>query len=124
VTSWRRAILLGLLVWAIPFVVALFAFPLKQSNYPLFESIMPVALSATVVFCSLWYFRGSAASVVEGTLLGCVWLLISLAFDLPLMLSPPMNYSAVQYASDVGVTYLLMPIITTGIAAAIRSKSA
>ena len=30
-TSWRRALLLGLLVWLVPFVVAFAAAPLKQS---------------------------------------------------------------------------------------------
>ena len=124
-TSWRRAVLLGLLVWLVPFIVAFVAFPLKSANYPLFESIMPVALTATVVLCSLRYFRKvDRPTVREGALLGVLWTLISIAIDLPLMLSPPMNYSMDQYLADVGLTYLMMPIITAGIAlAAARGTS-
>lgn len=124
-TSWRRAIMLGLLVWLVPFAVAFAAFPLKTANYPLFESIMPVALAMVVVGCSLWYFRPlpTAPTVREGLLLGVVWLAISLAIDLPLMLSPPMNYAVGQYFADVGLTYLMMPVITTGIAQAASRRS-
>lgn len=118
-SSWLRAISLGLLVWLVPFAVAFAAFPLKTANYPLFESIMPVALTAIVVFCSLWYFRGIATPTIrEGLLLGVLWMLLSMAVDLPLMLSPPMNYTVGQYFADVGLTYLMMPIITLGIARA------
>jgi len=118
-TSWRRALLLGLLVWLVPFLVAFAAFPLKSKNYPLFESIMPVALAAIVVRCALWYFRKvDRVTAREGLLLGGLWMLMSIVIDLPLMLSPPMNYTVAQYFVDVGLTYLLMPLITTGIAQA------
>lgn len=119
-SSWRRALLLGLLIWFVPFVVAFAAFSLKEKNYPLFESIMPVALAMIVVLCSLWYFRKvDRVMAREGLILGGLWMLISIAIDLPLMLSPPMNYTLAQYFADVGLTYLLMPIVTTGIAQAV-----
>ena len=36
-------------------------------------------------------------------------------FDLPFMLSPsPMQMSLGEYVSDIGATYLLIPIITSG----------
>ena len=123
-SSWRRALLLGLLVWLVPFVVAFAAFPLKAKNYPLFESIMPVALAMTVVLCSLWYFRKvDRPTVREGLLLGMLWMLLSMAIDLPLMLSPPLNYTLEKYVADVGLTYLMMPIIATGIARAASHPS-
>jgi hypothetical protein len=120
-TSWRRSLLLGLLVWLLPFVVAFAAFPLKSTNYPLFESIMPVVLAAVVVVCSLWYFQPiEHPSMREGLLLGVIWMTISVAFDLPLMLSPPMSYSVQNYVADVGLTYLMMPTITAGISKAAK----
>jgi hypothetical protein len=45
-TSLRKALFYGVLVWLIPFAVAFLIFPLRQSARPLFESIMPVALAA------------------------------------------------------------------------------
>jgi hypothetical protein len=53
ITSIRRAILFGPLVWAVPFAVAFAAFPLRESWWALFESIMPVAVAATVVWLAL-----------------------------------------------------------------------
>ena len=42
-TSWPRALGLGVAAWLAPFVVAVLAFPFRESARPLFESIMPVA---------------------------------------------------------------------------------
>jgi hypothetical protein len=118
-SSWRRALLLGLLVWLIPFAVSFVIFPLKGSWRSLFESIMPVVLSAVVVACALLYFRRvGAASVGEGVYLGVLWLAISVLIDLPLMLSPPIKMQPLEYAADIGFTYLMILIITAGIATA------
>jgi hypothetical protein len=116
-TSWRRAILLGFAVWLFPFVVAFAIFPLKASWRSLFESIMPVTLAAVVVACTVRYFRQTgAASLREGARLGGLWLAISVLIDLPLMLSPPINMPLGEYVADIGVTYLMIPVITVGIA--------
>jgi len=115
-TSWRRAILLGLLVWLVPFVVAFAAFRLKDSWRALFESIMPVTLALTVVICALLYFRrAEAGGWREGLALGLLWMAISVAIDLPLMLSPPISYTLTEYAADIALTYLMIPVITAGI---------
>jgi hypothetical protein len=144
-TSIRKALLLGLVVWLVPFVVAFCIFPLKTSWRSLFESIMPVTLAAVVVGCALFYFRrqpaGSmpasgvpagnmpaqpadnipAPSLREGLLVGLLWWAMSLAIDLPLMLSPPISMRLEEYAADIGLTYLMIPILTLGVAAARRS---
>ena len=123
-TSWRRALVLGLLVWALPFAVAFAAFPLKKSHYPLFESIMAVAVAGCVVVSALSYFsRARQPTLREGLLLGTVWMAISIAIDLPLMLSPPMSYSIDLYFADVGLTYLMMPIVAAGIAHAASRRA-
>ncbi|HEX3315952.1 MAG TPA: hypothetical protein VHR72_13730 [Gemmataceae bacterium] len=80
---------------------------------------MPVTLALVVVPCAVVYLRRvRSAPLREGILLGVLWLAMSVAIDLPLMLSPPMNYTLVEYAADIGLTYVMMPIITIGIAAA------
>ena len=35
----------GILIWLIPFLISFVVFPLKDSNRPLFESIMPISTS-------------------------------------------------------------------------------
>lgn len=126
-TSWRRAIGYGILVWLIPFAVAFAAVGFKESWRSLFESIMAVTVAAVVVLLALWYFRRVAQPTArEGVLLGLIWLAISVLIDLPLMLSPPINYSPQEYVADIGVTYLMMPVITAGIgrAASLSADSA
>jgi hypothetical protein len=122
-TSWRRAIGYGVLVWLVPFVVAFAAVGLKESWRSLFESIMAVTVAAVVVPLALSYFRGAPQPTArEGVLLGLVWLAISVLIDLPLMLSPPISYSPQEYAADVGVTYLMIPVITGGIGRAATTQ--
>jgi len=116
-TSWWRAFLFGFLVWLIPFVVSFAASLLKESWRTLFESIMALTLALTVVVCAVLYLRRvQTARLKEGVLLGVLWLGISVVIDLPLMLGPPLNYSLLEYAADVGLTYLMIPVITVGIA--------
>jgi hypothetical protein len=125
--SLRRAVLYGVTVWLVPFVVAFLIFPLRESNRPLFESIMPVAIALVVVVLAVSQVRRAGrASVRDGVLLGVLWLVISTAIDAPLMLlGGPMRMTIGQYVADIGVTYLMIPIITTGIAtAAARGASA
>ena len=124
-TSLRRALILGVLVWLVPFLVAFMIFPLRESSRPLFESIMPVALAAIVVVLAGWYFgRGTQASLREGLLLGVLWLGISVVIDAPLMLlGGPMQMTIGEYLGDIGVTYLMIPVITSGMAAALARAS-
>ncbi|MBI1900903.1 MAG: hypothetical protein HYS13_07300 [Planctomycetia bacterium] len=117
--SWKWAILFGLVVWLVPFVVAVCIQPLRDSARPLFESIMPVVLAVVVGRLGWFYFRRvQRAWMREGLILGVLWLGISVAIDLPLMLNPPMNMTLADYLADVGLTYVLMPIITTAMGAA------
>ena len=124
-TSLRRALILGVLVWFVPFLVAFLIFPLRESSRPLFESIMPVALAAIVVVLAGAYFgRVTQASLREGLLLGVLWLGISVVIDAPLMLlGGPMQMTIGEYLGDIGVTYLMIPVITSGMAAALARAS-
>jgi hypothetical protein len=118
-TSFGRALLFGFLVWLVPFGVAFAIFPLKESWRSLFESIMPVVVAAVTVLLALRYLRRVRSGFFrEGLLLGLLWLVVCVVIDLPLMLSPPINMDLVEYLADVGLTYLLIPIITTGLGAA------
>jgi hypothetical protein len=120
-TSLRKALLLGLVIWLVPFAVAFCIFPLKESWRSLFESIMPVTLAIVVTGSALFYFRNIPAPTLrEGLFVGLIWWVISLAIDLPLMLSPPISMQPLEYAADIGLTYLMIPVITAGIAAGMR----
>jgi hypothetical protein len=125
-TSLRKALLFGFFIWLIPFVVAFLIFPLRESSRPLFESIMPVAVTAAVVWFGVLYFKGVKQDFVrEGLMIGLLWLAISLIIDLPLMLSGgPMQMTLAEYVADIGVTYLLIPVVTVGLGAVIAGARA
>lgn len=125
-TSVRRALLFGLFIWLTPFVVAFLIFPLRESSRPLFESIMPVAIAVPTAVLGVRYLRNVRRGLVrEGILLGLLWLAISIAIDAPLMLlGGPMRMTIGAYVADIGITYLIIPVVTVGLAAAQSAGSA
>ena len=123
--SLRLAILYGILVWIAVFAVSFAIFPIHDSNRPLFESIMPVAIAASVVFFSTLYFKKLEKNFLnEGIKLGLLWMIINILIDLPLFLpeGSPMKVSLAEYVSDIGFTYLMIPIITVGVGYLLDSK--
>ena len=116
--SVRKAILYGFLLWFLTLVISMALFPLKRSWPVIFDSIMPVALTVvTLVFVNLYFRRGRAWSLKEAARLGAIWLTMSLVLDLPLFSFGPMRMSLVNYVADIGLTYLIIPAITLGLAA-------
>ena len=107
--------LLGFLVWLIPFVVSCIIYPLKTSLPALFESIMPVVVViCTVVFSVVYLRKGKANFLKEGIVVGIIWLVICLVFDLLLFMEGPMKMSLADYMMDIGLVYLMIPTITVG----------
>jgi hypothetical protein len=118
--SWGKALGLGALVWLVPFVIAFLAFPLRTSARPTFESILSVAVAAAAVLFGLLYLRHVESNAVrEGLVLGLLWLVTCVAIDAPLMLlGGPMQMSLGEYMGDIGLTYVGIPAITTGLGVA------
>jgi hypothetical protein len=118
VVSWRTTIL-GLLSWAVPFVVS-FAFVDRSGQwlipYPLFKSIMVVVFGRLGTWFLVLAFRGIAPTWRSGLALGLYWLAINLVLDL-IALLPLTGMTVVAYLFDIGLRYLLIPIIATAIGA-------
>jgi hypothetical protein len=116
--SLKKSILFGFLVWLLPFIVAFLIFPIHESNRPLFESIMPLVIAISVVVFTCWYFKSVDKNIkAEGAKLGIIFLLISLVIDLILFMpDSPMHMSFINYIADIGLTYLMIPVITVGMA--------
>ena len=106
-----------------PFVVAMLIFPLRASERPLFESIMPVALTVSVVLLACLYFKGfEGKHLKEGTMLGLLWLALSIAIDLVMFMQGPMSMPFIDYMKDIGLTYLVIPAITIGFGYALENR--
>ena len=111
----KSAILYGIGIWAFTFVVAMFAFPLRESERPLFESIMPVALTLATTFASVRYFRSVKDRFVWiGFCLGLIFFAVNFLIDQAMFSWGPMKMNFLDYLKDIGVTYLLIPIIPLG----------
>lgn len=122
--SVKTALTYGFLVWVIPFLLAMFIFSIHESNRPLFESIMSVILASSVIFFAVKYFQKVEEKFFrEGIFLGSVWLIVSLALDFPMFSVGPMKMAASGYISDIGLTYLMIPIIVIGLGYALEERN-
>ena len=121
--SIKKALLYGFLVWLIPFIIGFLIYPIRNSNRPLFESIMPVVITISVVLFSVLYFKKlEKKHLQEGIALGIMWFVISIVIDLLLFMWGSMRMTFLDYMADIGLTYLIIPAITIGMGALIGNK--
>jgi hypothetical protein len=107
--AWKRAALLGLASWAIPFALSFLAFPLKKLNAPLFETLMALVELITAGALFQRYFRGRTISAGEGVSVGLLWLAVNLILDYPMFAYGPMKMQVWAYYSEIGLVYLTFP---------------
>ena len=107
--------LYGLASWAIPFVVSVLFFgPSGQLMVPLplFKSTMVVVGGGVGAALLVAAFRRVLPSTANGLVVGLYWLAINIALDL-LILVPMAGMPIQEYFFDIGLRYLLMPIMST-----------
>jgi hypothetical protein len=120
-----RATLLGLASWLIPFALSFFFFDRIGQlliPQPLFKSIMVVVGGLSGVALLAAAFRRTDASLTSGFALGCYWLAINLLLDLAVLVAI-MKMPLTHYLSDIGLRYLLIPIISTGMGSVAASSA-
>jgi ethanolamine transporter EutH len=118
-----RLVVYGLLEWAIPFAVAFAMAPARDNWRSLFESVMAVTLAVTTTIAALSLLcRNNQQYVATGITAGIVWMVMSIVIDLPLMLSEPIAMPLQEYSADIGLTYLMIPVITIGIGVAMARE--
>jgi hypothetical protein len=107
--------LFGFFIWLIPFIVSVLIFPLRAMQRPLFESIMPVVIAIWTVFFAVIYLLGIKSGFQkEGIVIGMAWFFISIFLDLLVFIEGPIKMSLWDYATDIPLTYLMIPTITFG----------
>jgi hypothetical protein len=107
---WKRAVLLGLLSWLIPFVISFFLFSMKKSNAPLFSTLMDLVVLFAAGILLARYFRNRPIVVREALLVGTLWFVMNLIFDYPMFAYGPMKMTALGYYSEIGLVYLTFPV--------------
>ena len=119
-----RIILLGLLIWAVPFGLGMVIFPVVLPVSALFDTIMVVTLAGTTAIASVIHVsRLKEASLDDGLRAGSIWMLMSLLCDVPFfILGPEMTrMDPVDYMADVGLSYIMIPLIAGAVAAVRRA---
>jgi len=110
--KWKFGIVFGVLVWLIPFIMSFLIYPLKIANNPLFETIMPIVLVLVgSLFLFLYIKKDSYLTPLKGLELGLIFFIISIVLDLFMFMEGPMKMSFSEYMLDIGLTYLIYPIL-------------
>jgi hypothetical protein len=115
-----RTTLYGLISWAVPFLAAfLFFNPQGQLvvAQPLFKSIMVVVGGAVGVGLFYLLYRRHGPNAITGLAVGIYWLILNWVLDIAILL-PMSGQNLPDYFADIGLRYLLLPMITWGMSAA------
>ena len=104
----------GVLTWLVPFVVA-FGFYDRQgqlaTSYALFKSVMIVVSSLTGCFALYKYFGQIVSDYTrQGWIVGLVWLVINLLFDIAILI-PMSGMGIAEYFLSIGLGYIVIPVI-------------
>ena len=123
-----RLVIYGLISWIVPFVVAV-PFYTKEGTLLIdihfFKTIMLIVSALTGGFLLVSMFkRAEGRYLREGIVIGAVWLVINLLLDF-LILLPMSKMDVATYFMQIGLRYLLIPImsISTGWAVGIAKKN-
>jgi hypothetical protein len=114
-----RTTLLGLASWAIPFALSFLFFDRSGQlmvAQPLFKSVMVVVGGATGAALLVWAFRRTRPSIASGAVLGLYWLAINIVLDLATLVAA-MGMPVGLYFNDIGLRYLLLPIMASALGA-------
>ena len=117
--------LFGFFIWLIPFIVSFIIFGLHKAYRPLFESIMTIIVAFVVVIFSVLIFKEiDQYYIKKGAIIGGIWILICLLIDIIIMvlMESLMQMSVGDYIMDVGLTYLIIPIITIGFGVVLEQR--
>lgn len=111
----------GLLSWLVPFAVSVPLYsPAGEPLYDIFlvKSILIVVGGTTGALLLVVYFRRITENhLAEGVVAGTVWLIINWALDL-VVLVPMSGMGIADYFAQIGLRYLLIPVIAVAIGAA------
>ena len=111
-----KLLLISFFAWLIPFIIGFAAFSFKADDYSLFETVMTVTITSVAVSASvIWLKNIKEQYIKNGIVLGISLPAVSLLFDFIFFLSPsPMQMTFIDYFKDIGLTYIVFPIISSG----------
>ena len=114
----------GIFIWIIPFLISFLIFDIRETNRPLFESIMPVILTFVVLLFSILYYNKQNTDFLKnGISLGIAWFIINILIDLLLFLpESQFQMTITDYIMDIGLTYIIILMIPISIGYILEKK--
>ena len=89
----------------------------------MFDSLMGVTLAASTVLLGCAYLRRVAGNpIAQGAKIGLVWTIANWLLDGLMFSTGPMKMTLAQYAGDIAAAYLMIPVITIGLARAANAR--
>ncbi len=123
--KYLKNLLFGFLSWLIPFVASIFFYGREGTltiDVFLFKSIMIVVGSISAAILLVMYFkRVSTDYLKEGIIIGLTWFAINIVLDL-LVLLPMSGMTMPDYFTQIGIRYIVIPVMTISVGAALRNK--
>ncbi|ABR55567.1 conserved hypothetical protein [Methanococcus vannielii SB] len=125
IKKYLKNIFFGLITWLFPFILS-FAFYSKEGilliDIFLFKSIMIVFSGIIGVSLLILYFKDIKKDYfIEGIIIGFSWLFINILLDI-LILMPLSGMTYFDYASQIGLRYLIIPIMSISMGLLLRLK--
>lgn len=108
-----KFILYGFLLWGVILIFAYFIKPLKTYDQAFFDALMSIAVALFTVFFVFYIFwRKRVDFFKEGLTAGLIWLVECLIFDMFMFHWGPMKMTFVQYFTEIGLFYVVIPVIS------------
>jgi hypothetical protein len=112
-----RLLVLAAGTWFAALAVSMVAYPLKQRDSPLFETLMALVVALLAVVATGLWLRGRTDGLARtGVVLGLTLFAVNVLLDLPLFLYGPMARPFDRYMAEIGFDYLVYPIVAIGTA--------
>jgi hypothetical protein len=120
-----KAVLFGILAWLIPFLLSFFFYSRDGGlliDIFFFKTIMIVVGSIVAAFLLVLYFKKIEKNYFkEGVYVGIVWFFLNVVLDL-IILIPMSGMFLDAYFTQIGLRYLVMPVMTIMIGAVLDNK--
>lgn len=111
----KLAIIYGILIWVITFATSEILHPIFTSHLPNINIIVPLIMNLTTIFFGILYIRNiDTNEVVEGVIVGIVFVVIIIICDFAFLIVPHTpNHVFSNYDLHITSTVILTLLITT-----------
>jgi len=120
-----RNLLYGFFAWLIPFVASIFFYTKEgglRTDIFFFKTIMIIVGSISGAILLISYFKKiNIGYLKEGVYVGITWFVINILLDL-LVLIPMTGMAISDYFFQIGLRYLVMPVMSIMVGVALENK--